>query len=85
MHRCFDYSRCSLFSSFLIYIYPNRNNDSIYQQFSQNEHIMKDPNIACIYMLLIGKNFQYLNDSEKFQNFLYKLPYWGGNKSLFEI
>ncbi|XP_027201904.2 exostosin-3-like [Dermatophagoides pteronyssinus] len=88
MHNCFDYSRCSLFSSFFVFIY-NHDDDHhhvrssfdqiIYDKFRSNIHVTNDPRIACIYLLIISEHFPYWNDRISFQNYLAALPYWAGD------
>ncbi|KAJ6224228.1 hypothetical protein RDWZM_002773 [Blomia tropicalis] len=93
MYNCFDYSRCSLFSTFYVFIYNieghNNNNNHLVQQetideilskhFNGNVHVTKNPKIACIYMVIIDDHFPYLNDHNRFKHYLYSLPYWGGD------
>ncbi|OTF82637.1 exostosin-like protein, partial [Euroglyphus maynei] len=86
MYNCFDYSRCSLFSSFYVFIYNDDHDhgDSsidgiIYDKFRSNIHVTDDPRIACIYLLIISEHFPYLNDRIRFQNYLENLSYWAGD------
>ena len=87
MHNCFDYSRCSLFSSFFVFIYNHDDNHHvrssfdqiIYDKFRSNIHVTNDPRIACIYLLIISEHFPYWNDRISFQNYLAALPYWAGD------
>ncbi|KAH9497700.1 Exostoses (Multiple)-like 3 [Dermatophagoides farinae] len=85
MNNCFDFSRCSLFSSFYVFIYDNHNDHVssiyriIYDKFRSNIHVTNDPRIACIYLLIISENFPHLNDRISFQNYLDTLPYWAGD------
>ncbi|XP_055839540.1 exostosin-3 [Episyrphus balteatus] len=69
MHNCFDHSRCSLTSGFPVYLYDpdkysvlNAGYDidgflktTIKQTLGYNAHIVKDPKIACIYLVLVGE------------------------------
>jgi alpha-1,4-N-acetylglucosaminyltransferase EXTL3 len=69
MSTCFDHSRCSITSSFPIFLYdPDTtfvNNQgyeidgflktTIKQTFGYNSHITKDPKIACIFLVLVGE------------------------------
>lgn len=88
MDNCFDYSRCSLFSPFYVYIYeefgkPKEITDESIEQiiqdrFRKNIHITHDPRIACIYLLIVEKNSTFLRNKNYFQNYLHSLPYWAG-------
>ncbi|XP_011184654.1 exostosin-3 isoform X2 [Zeugodacus cucurbitae] len=69
MYNCFDYSRCSLTSGFPVYLYdPDLNNvlrsgydidgflkTTIKQTLGYNAHIVHDPKMACIFLVLIGE------------------------------
>lgn len=88
MFSCFDYSRCSLFSPFFVYVYNLHQLSSFsestfnYQLFSvlkSNVHITSDPNVACVYMVILYQNFTILHDRDKLQNYLLSLPHWGGD------
>ncbi|KNC26170.1 Exostosin-3 [Lucilia cuprina] len=92
MHNCFDHSRCSLTSGFPVYLYdpdvynilkPGYDIDgflrtTIKQTLGYNAHIVRDPKLACIYLVLIGealfendlvKNNRYaaLEEEEKYK------------------
>lgn len=69
MSSCFDHSRCSITSSFPIFLYDPDitvvNNQgfeidgflktTIKQTFGYNAHITKEPKIACIFLVLVGE------------------------------
>lgn len=78
MHNCFDHSRCSLTSGFPVYLYdpdvynilkPGYDIDgflrtTIKQTLGYNAHIVRDPKLACIYLVLVGEAL-YENDVVK--------------------
>ncbi|EDW71425.1 exostosin-3 [Drosophila virilis] len=69
MHNCFDHSRCSLTSGFPVYLYdPDVYNvqragydidgflkTTLKQTLGYNAHIVRDPKLACIYLVLVGE------------------------------
>ncbi|XP_055384787.1 exostosin-3 [Condylostylus longicornis] len=69
MYNCFDHSRCSLTSGFPVYLYdPDKYNvlntgydidgflkATIKQTLGLNAHVVNDPKVACIYIVLIGE------------------------------
>lgn len=71
MSNCFDYSRCSLTSGLPVYLYdpdhfnilkPNYDIDgflktTIKQTLGYNAHLVSDPKIACIFLVVIGEAF----------------------------
>ncbi|CAO1401237.1 unnamed protein product [Diamesa serratosioi] len=79
MSTCFDHSRCSITSSFPIYLYdPDTTvvinqgfeidgflKTTIKQTLGYNAHLTKDPKIACIYIVLIG---EALSEQENLRN-----------------
>ncbi|XP_020281923.1 exostosin-3 isoform X2 [Pseudomyrmex gracilis] len=99
MYNCFDHSRCALTSGFPVYLYdPDRYSvlhpgwdvdgflkTTIKQTLGYNPHFTRNPEEACIYVVLIGEalssnqrsEFKYKNplDTKK----LHELPFWGGD------
>lgn len=79
MSSCFDHSRCSITSSFPIYLYdPDAIavttqgyeidgflKTTIKQTFGYNAHLTKDPKIACIFFVLVG---EALSEQEAIRN-----------------
>lgn len=71
MSNCFDYSRCSLTSGLPVYLYdPDHHNilksnydidgflkTTIKQTLGYNVHLVDNPKVACIYLVLIGEAF----------------------------
>nr|CAB3244016.1 exostosin-like 3 [Phallusia mammillata] len=71
MHNCFDYSRCSLFSQFPVYVYPQKRNQdksdiilfdvtsfiigATESAFGKNAYVTHDPNSACIFVVRLGE------------------------------
>lgn len=69
MSNCFDHSRCSLTSGFPVYLYdPDHYNilnqgydidgflkTTIKQTLGYNAHLVNDPKIACVYLVLVGE------------------------------
>ncbi|EDV37303.1 uncharacterized protein Dana_GF11490, isoform C [Drosophila ananassae] len=69
MHNCFNHSRCSLTSGFPVYLYdPDEHSvqkhgydidgflkTTIKQTLGYNAHIVRDPKMACIYLVLVGE------------------------------
>lgn len=45
---------------------------------SGTNHVTIDPKRACLYLLIIPRDFAYLKSLEDLQNFLRRLPYWAG-------
>ncbi|CAH4030754.1 unnamed protein product [Pieris brassicae] len=98
MHSCFDHSRCSLTSGFPIYFYdpdiysPLASAEidgflktTLRQTVSYNAHLTRNPNEACLYLVLIGEAFpntktvstepyKMLNETA-----IKSLPFWGGD------
>lgn len=79
MSNCFDHSRCSITSSFPIYLYdPDTTavtnqgyeidgflKSTIKLAFNYNAHLTRDPKVACIYIVLVG---EALSDQETLRN-----------------
>ncbi|XP_070503866.1 exostosin-3 [Chironomus tepperi] len=79
MSSCFDHSRCSITSSFPIYLYDpditsvtNQGYEidgflktTIKQTFGYNAHLTRDPKIACIFLVLVG---EALSEQETLHN-----------------
>lgn len=79
MSSCFDHSRCSITSSFPIYLYDPDSitvtnhgyeidgflKTTIKQTFGYNAHLTKDPKIACIFFVLVG---EALSEQEAIRN-----------------
>lgn len=79
MSNCFDHSRCSITSSFPIYLYdPDTTSatnhgyeidgflkTTIKQTFGYNAHLTRDPKIACIFLILVG---EALTEQETLRN-----------------
>ncbi|XP_052236593.1 exostosin-like 3 [Dreissena polymorpha] len=89
MFTCFDFSRCSLLSPFLVYVYglnshftdSNLNDfikSSVYQAFDGNAHITSSPETACIYVAIFGEIFSE-ESPETIQNKINSLRYWNGD------
>lgn len=69
MHNCFNHSRCSLTSGFPVYLYdPDEHSvqkhgydidgflkTTLKQTLGYNAHIVRDPKMACIYLVLVGE------------------------------
>ncbi|XP_053964618.1 exostosin-3 [Anastrepha ludens] len=69
MHNCFDHSRCSLTSGFPVFLYdPDAYNvlrsgydidgflkTTIKQTLGYNAHIVHEPKMACIFLVLVGE------------------------------
>ncbi|EEB17816.1 conserved hypothetical protein [Pediculus humanus corporis] len=99
MHNCWDYSRCSITSGFPVYFYEEIDwkvetfiSTTIKQVLSYNPHIVKNPTIACAYLVLLGESkenhtTQTLSDYLKsicfsFTEWIFLkdgLKYWGGD------
>lgn len=79
MSNCFDHSRCSITSSFPIFLYdPDKTmvvnqgfeidgflKTTIKQTLGYNAHLTKDPKIACIFLVLVG---EALSEQEALKN-----------------
>lgn len=72
MFSCFDHSRCSLTSGFPVYLYdPDVHaplasaevdgflKTTLRQTLGYNTHLTRDPNEACIYLVLVGEAFPF--------------------------
>lgn len=70
MFSCFDHSRCSLTSGFPVYLYdpdvyvPLTGGEvdgflktTLRQTLGYNAHFTRDPNEACIYVVIVGEAF----------------------------
>lgn len=75
MFNCFDYSRCSLFSPFNVYLYDNNHQTLLYKKFRLNQVIVTDPKIACIYLIVIDEGFFRVNHTIS-KDYLNSFPYW---------
>lgn len=85
-HTCFDFSRCSLSSSFPVFVYsPDEHvmvsgrlelflKNSVLRAFSMSPYVTKDPRTACAYIVLIGEVTK-----SQLQYTLTKLPHWRGD------
>jgi len=64
LNTCFDYSRCSVTSLFPVFVYRESQipgldefvKKSVTGALGKNVHVTSDPAIACIYIVLVGKN-----------------------------
>ncbi|CRK88663.1 CLUMA_CG002391, isoform A, partial [Clunio marinus] len=79
LSTCFDHSRCSITSSFPVYLYDpdttfvNNNGyeidgflkTTIKQTLGYNAHLTKDPKIACVFLVLVG---EALSEQEVLRN-----------------
>lgn len=79
LSTCFDHSRCSITSSFPVYLYDpdttfvnNQGYDidgflktTIKQTLGYNAHLTKDPKIACVFLVLVG---EALSEQETLRN-----------------
>jgi len=95
MYNCFDYSRCSLYSQFPVYVYdskvisafPSPRTSFIVdvsdQIFAKSSYISQDPESACLYVVVIGETEQLANqqlfNTETLTNHLHSLPHWRGD------
>jgi len=87
METCFDYSRCSLFSEFPVYVYdfkidvePLVSESEIVEQVAsllseKSPHITSDAQQACLYVVVIGELTENVFSSVV-ESWLYALPYW---------
>ncbi|XP_071804168.1 exostosin-like 3 [Asterias amurensis] len=92
-HNCFDYSRCALTSHFPVYIYAMEDvvlskrpvdyfiRSSVANVMTTNPHVTFDPNIACVYLVLIGDTEDHWQgtNSVELEASLRKLPLWKGD------
>ncbi|XP_038051688.1 exostosin-like 3 [Patiria miniata] len=92
-HNCFDYSRCSLTSHFPVYIYASEDvtlskqpldafvRTSVANVMTTNPHVTFDPNIACVYLVLIGDTADHWQSASslELETSLRKLPLWKGD------
>ena len=91
MHNCFDYSRCSLTSKFPVYLYSSDDYQltstpldsfiklSVMHAFDSSPHLTLDPNIACVYIVLLGDIEGGLYNTTDLEARLHKLPFWHGD------
>ncbi|XP_028038241.1 exostosin-3 isoform X1 [Bombyx mandarina] len=76
MFSCFDHSRCSLTSSFPVYLYdpdiytPLTGAEvdgflktTLRQTLGYNAHLTHNPNEACIYLIIVGESFPFTKDT----------------------
>lgn len=82
MHSCFDYSHCSLTSSFPVYFYPNDDSvldpnmrASVAQVLDTNVHTTFDPSVACVYVVILGGHLP----SGSPAGYLRQLAHWNGD------
>ncbi|XP_072038914.1 LOW QUALITY PROTEIN: exostosin-like 3 [Amphiura filiformis] len=92
-HNCFDYSRCSLTSHFPVYVYNTQEasltsakidsfvRTSVLSVLSTNPYVTFDPNIACVYLVIIGDTEDHgrTTNSIELESQLHKLPLWKGD------
>lgn len=89
MHTCFDYSRCSLFSGFPVYVYGFENHfrdenlnefikSAIYHSFDQSPYLVNNAASACIFVVVVGEIFSNPG-AERLQNKLQGLSHWNGD------
>lgn len=92
-HNCFDYSRCSLTSHFPVYVYNTQEvtltkakidsfvRTSVASVLSTNPYVTFDPNIACVYLVIVGDTEDHgrTTNSIEFESQLHKLPLWKGD------
>lgn len=93
MHSCFDFSRCSLFSQFPVYLYNPEEfhfsstpldafiKSSVTQALDASPYMTYDPSIACLYVVLIGDVQGGLQNVTGLQERLKALPHWHGDGS----
>ncbi|XP_071535730.1 exostosin-3 [Panulirus ornatus] len=91
MHNCFDYSRCSLLSSFPVYNYdidkyriPSNDLEAfvkitVKQALGYNAQVTTDPNEACVFVVLMGECIGAAIDKVNLEENLHSLPYWNGD------
>lgn len=82
MHTCFEYSRCSLTSGFPVYFYHPDDSSldpairrTITEALSTNVHVTFDPDVACIYVVLLASHLQHSSA----QAYLQGLRFWGSD------
>ncbi|KAK6644670.1 hypothetical protein RUM43_000938 [Polyplax serrata] len=85
MYNCWDFSRCSITSGFPIYFYEENDwevetflSTTIKQVLSYNPHIVKDPTVACAYLVLLGETKENYTEG-MLSEYLKSLKFWGGD------
>ncbi|XP_070534732.1 exostosin-like 3 [Ptychodera flava] len=90
-HNCFDYSRCSLTSNFPVYFYEPESTflstmeldrvvwSTVSELFSANPYSTNDPNVACIYVVLLGPSITSQISRTDLESKLQTLPHWRGD------
>ncbi|CAD0195447.1 unnamed protein product [Chrysodeixis includens] len=101
MFSCFDHTRCSLTSGFPVYLYdpdvfvPLAGAEvdgflktTLRQTLGYNTHITRNPNEACVYLVIVGEAFPFEKtpistvDTYKLllnETAIKSLPFWGGD------
>lgn len=88
MSTCFDHSRCSITSSFPVYLYdpdlvhvinPGFEIEgflktTIKQTFGYNAHVTDNPKIACIFIVLVGEALQETLRNNRYANSIEDKP-----------
>lgn len=89
MHACFDYSRCSLFSGFPVYVYGFENHfkdenldsfikSAVYHSFDKSPYVVNTASSACVFVVVLGETFSSLR-AESIQDKLQSLSQWNGD------
>ena len=90
METCFDYSRCSLFSEFPVYVYDSKIDiepllpeSEIVEQVAsllseKSPYITSNAQQACLYVVVIGELEENVFSSVG-ESWLHALPYWRGD------
>lgn len=90
METCFDYSRCSLFSEFPVYVYdfnidvePLTTESEIVEQVTnllseKSPYVTSNAQQACLYVVIIGE-VKKTGISNHIESWLHSLPYWRGD------
>lgn len=84
MFSCFDHSRCSLTSGFPVYLYDPDTyaplasaevdgflKTTLRQTLGYNPHLTRDPNEACIYLVIVGEAFPLDKSALYVQHLIY--------------
>lgn len=90
MHSCFDYSRCSVLSSFPVYFYTGKQlqdfgtldsfiESSVAEIMEKNQYRTYDPTTSCVYVAVVGQVRTQNMDSKSLEKALHSLPYWHGD------
>lgn len=89
MHTCFDYSRCSVFSGFPVYVYGFENHfrdanlnefikSAVFHSFDKSAYVVSTADTACVYVVLLGESVSNLN-TDSLEKKLQSLSHWNGD------